>query len=161
MAALAVGLSIGSLVVDKVGPLVIQQIINLFQKAHPVPSDATPAVKADLNNLKSSGALQMLTVLANQLGTSGQLQGVTATDPAVQSELKGAIEVMYQVMKSTGVLAASTPDPLGALAPGSVAPPNASGSPIPASQGAPAAAPKPATLTGTLQSGSKVTVTVF
>jgi hypothetical protein len=163
MAALAAGLSIGSLVVSQLGPLVIPKIISLFQQAHPAPADATPAVKADLNSLKASGALKMLTVLADQLATAGKL-GVSATDPAVQSELKGAIEATYQTMKAAGILDASTPDPLAALTPGAATPPNTSGG-LPTTPGAqpataPTAAPKQAALTTTLASGGRVTITV-
>ena len=50
MAGIAVG--IGSLVVSLLTPANLQAIVQLFQKAHPIPADATPAVKADINALK-------------------------------------------------------------------------------------------------------------
>ena len=92
--------------VSLVIPLVSQflpSIVQLFQHAHPIPADAPPAVKADLNTLKATGALQAATVLVNQLAASGKIPANTS-DPTVLAGLAGAIEQTYQQLKLDGKL---------------------------------------------------------
>jgi len=87
-------------------PLVSQflpSIVSLFQKAHPIPSDAPQAVKDDLNLLKAQGALQAASVLVNQLATAGKIPA-SASDPSVLASLSGALEQVYQSMKAAGLL---------------------------------------------------------
>ncbi len=93
---------IATLVIPLIAQL-IPQIVALFQKAHPVPPDATPAVKADLNTLKASGALATAMAIVQQLATSGKLP-VSATDAGLISAVAGAIEQGYQQMKANGTL---------------------------------------------------------
>lgn len=93
-------LAIASTILSLVSPL-LPSIIKLVQGAHPVPPDAAPAVKADLNNLKASGANALASVLVNQFATAGSLP-VSAADPSVQAMLAGAIEQAYQAMKAQG-----------------------------------------------------------
>jgi hypothetical protein len=101
-------------------PLVAQflpQIIQLFQHAHPIPVDATPTVKADLNALKAAGALQTAMGLVGQIATSGKIP-VSASDPSVIAAVSGALEALYQTMKANQTLNA----PLVAAVPVASAP---------------------------------------
>lgn len=111
-------LAIASTVFSLLSPL-LPSIIKLVQGAHPVPPDAPPAVKTDLNNLKASGANALASVLVNQFATAGNLP-VSASDPSVQAMLAGAIEQAYQGMKAAGNLGAATPamfGPVGVIQP--------------------------------------------
>ncbi len=116
MAALAI--PIATLVVPLIAQL-IPQIVQLFQKAHPIPPDATTAVKADVNALKASGALATAMAIVQQLATAGKIP-VSGTDPGLISAVAGAIEQEYQGMKADGTLnapAVMPVPPVSALAP--------------------------------------------
>lgn len=91
---------IASLVV----PLIFQYlpgIIEMFHKAHPIPADASPAVKADLNALKAAGVNQVAGVLVNQVAAAGKIP-VSASDPGVVAAVAGAVEQAYQTWKAAG-----------------------------------------------------------
>ena len=85
-------------------PLIAQYLpvfIAMFHKAHPIPPDASPAVKADLNALKAAGVNQSAAVLVDQMATAGKIP-VSANDPAVIAAIAGAVEQAYQAWKAAG-----------------------------------------------------------
>lgn len=115
-------LAIASTILGLVAPYV-PSIVKLVQGAHPVPPDAPAAVKADINNLKASGANQLLSVLVNQFATAGSLPA-NASDPSVQAMLAGAIEQAYQGMKAKGELGPADVTPAAPVGVGVIQPLN-------------------------------------
>lgn len=100
-------ISTASTVVSLLSPF-LPTIVQLLQGAHPVPPNAPPEIKSDLNILKATGANQVASVLVNQLAAAGGVPA-NSSDPAVQAMLAGAIEQTYQAMKARGEFIAPPP----------------------------------------------------